>query len=187
MVRNDAIPRAKAVQNHSVWNAGISVLRLALTITEQMYAKTRTLRFVSPSDVPNRPSRLSECELSGLVYKMLRSIVLPRPGTDSVNPAVSFGEKPCMMATNKPYGDGQRKGAVKERSQVLNPKTGRYVKKRCGNRKVHGCEAGRHSVQRRSQRSNGPDRPDGGRSYIESSDFLSNGRRRQTPPSARCG
>lgn len=34
-----------------------------------------------------------------------------------------------MMATNKPYGDGQRKGAVKERSQVLNPKTGRYVKR----------------------------------------------------------
>lgn len=34
-----------------------------------------------------------------------------------------------MMATNKPYGDGQRKGAVKERSQVLNPKTDRYVKR----------------------------------------------------------
>ena len=34
-----------------------------------------------------------------------------------------------MMATNKPYGDGQRKGAVKERSQVLNPKTGRDVKR----------------------------------------------------------
>ncbi len=34
-----------------------------------------------------------------------------------------------MMATNKPYGDEQRKGAVKERSQVLNPKTGRYVKR----------------------------------------------------------
>ncbi len=33
------------------------------------------------------------------------------------------------MATNKPYGDEQRKGAVKERSQVLNPKTGRYVKR----------------------------------------------------------
>ena len=27
------------------------------------------------------------------------------------------------MAVNKPYGDNARKGAVRERSQVLNPKT----------------------------------------------------------------
>ena len=33
------------------------------------------------------------------------------------------------MAVNKPYGDGARKGAVKGRSQVLNPKTGQYVKR----------------------------------------------------------
>lgn len=33
------------------------------------------------------------------------------------------------MAVNKPYGDGARKGAVKKRSQVLNPKTGQYVKR----------------------------------------------------------
>ncbi len=33
------------------------------------------------------------------------------------------------MATNKPYGDKARKGAVKNRSQVLNPKTGLYVKR----------------------------------------------------------
>ncbi|WP_185154852.1 hypothetical protein [Dysgonomonas sp. 25] len=33
------------------------------------------------------------------------------------------------MAVNKPYGDNARKGAVKERSQVLNPKTGLYVKR----------------------------------------------------------
>jgi len=33
------------------------------------------------------------------------------------------------MAKNKPYGDNQRKGAVKDRSQVLNPKTGRYVER----------------------------------------------------------
>jgi hypothetical protein len=34
-----------------------------------------------------------------------------------------------LMATNKPTGDGARKGAVKERSQVLNPKTDQYVKR----------------------------------------------------------
>lgn len=33
------------------------------------------------------------------------------------------------MATNKPTGDGARKGAVKDRSQVLNPKTDQYVKR----------------------------------------------------------
>lgn len=33
------------------------------------------------------------------------------------------------MAKNKPYGDGARKGAVKNRSQVLNPKTKLYVKR----------------------------------------------------------
>ena len=33
------------------------------------------------------------------------------------------------MAKNKPYGDNSRKGAVTGRSQVLNPKTGRYVKR----------------------------------------------------------
>lgn len=34
-----------------------------------------------------------------------------------------------VMAKNKPYGDNARKGAVKNRSQVLNPKTGLYVKR----------------------------------------------------------
>ncbi|MEZ4721945.1 MAG: hypothetical protein R2813_08735 [Flavobacteriales bacterium] len=33
------------------------------------------------------------------------------------------------MATNKPYGDNARKGAVKHRSQVQNPKTGQWVKR----------------------------------------------------------
>lgn len=33
------------------------------------------------------------------------------------------------MAVNKPYGDSARKGAVRERSQVLNPKTGLYTKR----------------------------------------------------------
>lgn len=33
------------------------------------------------------------------------------------------------MATNKPTGDNSRKGAVKERSQVHNPKTDQWVKR----------------------------------------------------------
>ena len=33
------------------------------------------------------------------------------------------------MATNKPYGDGRRIGAVKNRSQVLNPQTGVWTKR----------------------------------------------------------
>jgi len=33
------------------------------------------------------------------------------------------------MATNKPYGDGARQGAVKERSQFQNPKTDLWTKR----------------------------------------------------------
>lgn len=33
------------------------------------------------------------------------------------------------MAKNRPYGDGARIGAVKNRSQVYNPKNNRYVKR----------------------------------------------------------
>lgn len=33
------------------------------------------------------------------------------------------------MATNKPVGDNARKGAVKQRSQILNPKTNLFVKR----------------------------------------------------------
>ena len=33
------------------------------------------------------------------------------------------------MATNKPIGDNARKGAVKKRSQVLNPKMNLFVKR----------------------------------------------------------
>jgi hypothetical protein len=33
------------------------------------------------------------------------------------------------MAKNKPIGDNARKGAVKQRSQVLNTKTNLYVKR----------------------------------------------------------
>ena len=37
------------------------------------------------------------------------------------------------MAKNKPYGDGHRIGAVKERSQIFNEKIGRYVKRNTDN------------------------------------------------------
>jgi len=33
------------------------------------------------------------------------------------------------MAKNPPKGDGHRHGAVRERSQVLNPKTGHFTKR----------------------------------------------------------
>lgn len=33
------------------------------------------------------------------------------------------------MATNKPYGDNARKGEVRDRSQVFNPKTGDWTKR----------------------------------------------------------
>jgi len=33
------------------------------------------------------------------------------------------------MATNPPKGDGHRNGAVRDRSQTLNTKTGQYVKR----------------------------------------------------------
>ena len=33
------------------------------------------------------------------------------------------------MATNPPIGDGHRQGAVRKRSQVYNPKTGRWEKR----------------------------------------------------------
>jgi len=38
-----------------------------------------------------------------------------------------------IMAKNKPIGDNARKGAVKQRSQVLNPKTNLYVKRNAEN------------------------------------------------------
>jgi hypothetical protein len=33
------------------------------------------------------------------------------------------------MAKNKPYGDGHRQGAVIDRSQTYNPKTGNWAKR----------------------------------------------------------
>lgn len=36
------------------------------------------------------------------------------------------------MATNNPSGDGHRNGAVKNRSQVYNPKTEQWVKRDAG-------------------------------------------------------
>jgi len=37
------------------------------------------------------------------------------------------------MAKNKPIGDNARKGAVKQRSQVLSPKTNLYIKRNTKN------------------------------------------------------
>lgn len=37
------------------------------------------------------------------------------------------------MATNPPKGDGHRKGAIKDRSQVLNPKIDKWVKRDADN------------------------------------------------------
>ena len=37
------------------------------------------------------------------------------------------------MATNPPIGDGARKGAVRKRSQVLNPVTEQFVKRNTEN------------------------------------------------------
>jgi len=36
------------------------------------------------------------------------------------------------MATNPPSGDGHRNGAVRQRSQVQNPKTGLWTKRDAG-------------------------------------------------------
>jgi hypothetical protein len=36
------------------------------------------------------------------------------------------------MATNPPKGDGHRNGAVRDRSQVYNPKIERYIKRDTG-------------------------------------------------------
>jgi hypothetical protein len=37
-----------------------------------------------------------------------------------------------IMATNPPSGDGHRNGAVRQRSQVQNPKTGVWIKRDAG-------------------------------------------------------
>jgi hypothetical protein len=37
------------------------------------------------------------------------------------------------MAKNKPYGDNARVGAVRDRSQTFNPRTGNWVKRDTGN------------------------------------------------------
>ena len=37
------------------------------------------------------------------------------------------------MATNKPIGDNARKGAIRERTQVFNPKIERFVKRDTNN------------------------------------------------------
>jgi len=37
------------------------------------------------------------------------------------------------MAKNKPYGDNSRKGAVRKRTQLKNPKTGLFIKRNKSN------------------------------------------------------
>jgi hypothetical protein len=47
---------------------------------------------------------------------------------DSID-SVEETKKGLAMATNKPYGDNHRQGAVRDRSQVHNPHNDRYVKR----------------------------------------------------------
>ena len=42
---------------------------------------------------------------------------------------LSFRQNLIIMAKNKPIGDNARKGAVRNRSQVFNPKTKLFVKR----------------------------------------------------------
>jgi len=44
------------------------------------------------------------------------------------------------MATNPPAGDGRRYGAVRERSQVFNPKTETWTKRNTGNGRFVGTK-----------------------------------------------
>ena len=55
------------------------------------------------------------------------------------------------MATNPPTGDGHRKGAVRDRSQTLNPKTEQWIKRDDDTGRFNGREARRKAVQRRPQ------------------------------------
>lgn len=51
------------------------------------------------------------------------------PVSRRVDTGYSFTPKSISMAKNGKAGDGRRHGAVRKRSQVLNPKTGKYVKR----------------------------------------------------------
>jgi hypothetical protein len=42
---------------------------------------------------------------------------------------IYFKQNNLVMATNKPYGDNNRKGAIRKRSQTFNPKISRFVKR----------------------------------------------------------
>lgn len=46
------------------------------------------------------------------------------------------------MATNPPKGDGHRNGAVKDRSQTYNPKTGTWVKRNADTGKFMDVKSG---------------------------------------------
>ena len=49
---------------------------------------------------------------------------------EDIGPAfAAFLSQEDSMATNKPTGDGHRNGAVRKRSQVLNPKTDHFTKR----------------------------------------------------------
>lgn len=49
------------------------------------------------------------------------------------------------MATNPPSGDGHRNGMVRQRSQVLNPKTGIWTKRGPNGQFMDGKQDGHHS------------------------------------------
>ena len=56
------------------------------------------------------------------------------------------------MAVNKPYGDGRRIGAVKNRTQVLNPQTGIWTKRDPDTGRFYGWQKGWHTIQRGRKR-----------------------------------
>lgn len=62
---------------------------------------------------------LHSCNVALLAIAMWRA----EPHTVALNYKLS------TMATNPPKGDGHRNGAVRDRSQVYNPKVDRFVKR----------------------------------------------------------
>ena len=50
------------------------------------------------------------------------------------------------MATNPPSGDGHRNGAVRNRSQVYNPKTEQWVKRDKDTGRFYGCQTRWYTV-----------------------------------------
>jgi len=52
--------------------------------------------------------------------------VLLLPSADQIGQGA---ERQTIMATNKPYGDNRRQGAVRDRSQAQNPVNGNWTKR----------------------------------------------------------